>query len=179
MQFVCTCFLFNFWLALHWHCGCRFTITSFCISEHLTSIHIKMLRLATVTYPIVLIIITCILMELHARHYRIINIVWKPFSIILNKASVTIQCHLIAVYFSCYFHHFYSVSILHGCTDICLDLLVPEKDWPSQHLLRLFTTASKTELETTECWLDSFHQVYLQQKHLNLPSLSAPSFPPF
>ena len=46
-----------------------------------------MLNLVATAYPIVLVIITCILMELHARNCRIIHILWKPFSIILNKTN--------------------------------------------------------------------------------------------
>ena len=64
-------------------------IPPFCISERLTGIHVQMLSLVTVTYPVVLVIITCILMELHARNYRIIHILWRPFSFILNKINIT------------------------------------------------------------------------------------------
>ena len=67
----------------------EFVIPPFCISEKLTNIHIQMLSLVSSIYPIVLVIITCILMELHARNYRIIHTVWKPFSIILNKTNIT------------------------------------------------------------------------------------------
>ena len=67
----------------------EFVIPPFCISEKLTNIHIHMLSLVSSIYPIVLVIITCILMELHARNYRIIHMVWKPFSIILNKTNIT------------------------------------------------------------------------------------------
>ena len=53
----------------------RFVIPPFCISRKLTNIHIQMLSLVTAIYPIALFIITCILMELHARNYRIIYII--------------------------------------------------------------------------------------------------------
>ena len=64
-------------------------IPPFCISEKLTVLHLKLLKLVTATYPFVLFIITCILIELHARNCRIIHILWKPFSIILNKTNIT------------------------------------------------------------------------------------------
>ena len=64
-------------------------IPPFCISEKLTGIHIQLLPIISATYPVVLVIITCILMELHARYCRIIHILWKPFSIILNKTNTT------------------------------------------------------------------------------------------
>ena len=49
-------------------------VPSFCVSDKLTGIHIQMLNLVATAYPIVLVIITCILMELHARNCRIIHI---------------------------------------------------------------------------------------------------------
>ena len=67
----------------------QFVIPPFCISEKLTNIHIQMLTLVSSIYPIVLVIITCILMELHARNYKIVHMVWKPFSILLNKTNIT------------------------------------------------------------------------------------------
>ena len=67
----------------------RFTTSKFCISAKLTGIHIQMLNLLTTIYPVLLIIITYILMELHARNYRIIHILWKPFSFLTNKVKIT------------------------------------------------------------------------------------------
>ena len=64
-------------------------IPPFCISEKLTGIHVNMLNLVPAIYPLVLVVISCILMELHARNYRIVGILWKPFKIILNKANIT------------------------------------------------------------------------------------------
>ena len=64
-------------------------IPPFCVSEKLTGIHVNMLNFVSVIYPLVLVIISCILMELHARNYRIVGILWKPFNIILSKANIT------------------------------------------------------------------------------------------
>ena len=64
-------------------------IPPFCISSKLTGIDIQMLNLVTAIYPVLLVIITWILMELHARNYRIIQILWKPFSIFVNKLKIT------------------------------------------------------------------------------------------
>ena len=63
-------------------------IPPFCISEKLTGIHVHMLNLVPAIYPLVLVIISCILMELHARNYRIVGILWKPFKILLSKANI-------------------------------------------------------------------------------------------
>ena len=53
-----------------------------------------------------LVIITCILMELYARNYRIVRVLWKPFKIILSKANVT------EVTGDCVFHAFASLIFL-------------------------------------------------------------------
>ena len=66
-----------------------FVIPPFCISEKLSSIHIELLTLVPAVYPIVLVIITCILMELNVRNYRIIHMIWKPFGIFLSKLKIT------------------------------------------------------------------------------------------
>ena len=64
-------------------------IPPFCISEKLTGVHVQMLNFIPAIYTLVLVTISCVLVELHARHYRIVGIVWKPFSIILRKANIT------------------------------------------------------------------------------------------
>ena len=64
-------------------------IPPFCISEKFTGIHVHLLNFVPVMYPLVLVIISCILMELHARNYRIVGILWKPFKMILSKANIT------------------------------------------------------------------------------------------
>ena len=72
-----------------WSMNIKSIIPPFCINEKLTGIHIELLALVRITYPVVLVIVTCILMELHARNYRIIHILWRPFSVILNKINIT------------------------------------------------------------------------------------------
>ena len=81
-------------------------IPPFCISEKLTGIHVNMLNLVPAIYPLVLVIISCTLMELHARNNRIVGILWKPFKIILSKANIT------AVTSDAVFHAFASFIFL-------------------------------------------------------------------
>ena len=81
-------------------------IPPFCISEKLTGIHVNMLNLVPAIYPLVLVIISCILMELHARNNRIVGVLWKPFNIILSKANMT------AVTSDAVFHAFSSFIFL-------------------------------------------------------------------
>ena len=64
-------------------------IPPFCISEKLTDIHTLLLSFVAVIYPILLIAIICVLIELHARNYRLLHILWKPFKIILIKTNIT------------------------------------------------------------------------------------------
>ena len=62
----------------------------FCIGEKLTEIHVHMLNLIPQTYPIILVIISCILMELHARKKcKILGILCRTSKIICRKANVT------------------------------------------------------------------------------------------
>ena len=83
-------FKFSLTLSQFWNFDYLNTvIPPFCISEKLTNIEVKMLDFVPATYPIVLVIITCILMELHARNCRMVHILWKPFGIILNKTNTT------------------------------------------------------------------------------------------
>ena len=67
----------------------KVVIPPFCISSKLTGIHIQMLNLVTAIYPVILVIITYILMELHGRNYRIIHIIWSPFRICVKKLKIT------------------------------------------------------------------------------------------
>ena len=63
-------------------------IPPFCISEKLTGIQVDMLNFIPVTYSLVLVITSCILMELYARNYRV-RILWRPFKTILSKVNIT------------------------------------------------------------------------------------------
>ena len=65
-----------------------FIIPPFCISKSLTSVHIELLSLVPAVYPLVLVIITCILMELHARNCGIIHMMWKPFGLLFNTLKI-------------------------------------------------------------------------------------------
>ena len=64
-------------------------IPSFCISDKLRDIHVLLLNLLPTIFPIVLVIISFVLMELHARNCRTIHVLWKPFGLILKKINTT------------------------------------------------------------------------------------------
>ena len=86
-------FIFLFYTSLIlcylWNLKSSVTVSSFCISEHLTGIHMQILSLVTAIYPTVLVILTCILIELHARNYRVIHALWNPFGTFLKRTNIT------------------------------------------------------------------------------------------
>ncbi len=57
----------------------RSIIPPFCVSSELTDLHDLLLEYAFTLYPLILVIITYIGIELHARNVRPIVILWKPF----------------------------------------------------------------------------------------------------
>ena len=81
---MCT-ILCRFW-TMHWIF--KSVIPPFCISEKLTGIHLKMLAFVSVSYPMFLVFITFILFELHAKNYRPVHTIWKPFRLILKKVNI-------------------------------------------------------------------------------------------
>ena len=55
-------------------------VPSFCLSPHFnTNIHSFFLELMFTLYPIFLVILTVVLIEMHASNIRIIVWIWKPF----------------------------------------------------------------------------------------------------
>ena len=51
----------------------------FCVSSKLNTIHITLLGYVTVLYPLCLIIMTWISVELHDRNFRLLVWLWRPF----------------------------------------------------------------------------------------------------
>ena len=57
----------------------RYIIPSFCLNESFTNTEAAFLELISTFYPLILILLTLILIELHAYNCRIVVCVWKPF----------------------------------------------------------------------------------------------------
>ena len=57
----------------------RFIVPPFCISSKLQFIHISLLEYLPAFYPLCLILLTWICIELHGRNFRPLVIAWKPF----------------------------------------------------------------------------------------------------
>ena len=84
--------MFKFSLAIYQILSLDFVlpvIPPFCVSQRLSELHIQLLRFLPATFPILLVIIIFVIMELHARNFRVIHTLWKPFSIILDKTAIT------------------------------------------------------------------------------------------
>ena len=64
-------------------------IPPFCISEKLTGLHVHMFKFLPAIYPFILVVISCVIMELHARNYKIVRILSERLKIILGKANIT------------------------------------------------------------------------------------------
>ena len=63
----------------------RFVLPPFCLSDRMTGIHVHMLNFLTAVYPVLLMVTVYITIELHARDYRCVHFVWKPFGICLSR----------------------------------------------------------------------------------------------
>ena len=54
-------------------------VPPFCISSHLQLIHVAFLGYISAFYPMLLVILTWICIDLHNRNCRVIVYLWKPF----------------------------------------------------------------------------------------------------
>ena len=68
----------------------RSLIPPFCISEKLSSVHIQLLTVVPAIYVVVLIITIWVLMDLHARNYKVIHLLWKPFSLFFKHIKIEV-----------------------------------------------------------------------------------------
>ena len=57
----------------------RYVVPGFCLDERLTNIDAILLELVTALYPLLLIFLTFILIEMHASNIRVVVYLWKPF----------------------------------------------------------------------------------------------------
>ena len=57
----------------------RYVVPGFCLDERLININTILLELVAALYPLVLIFLTFILIEMHASNIRVVVYLWKPF----------------------------------------------------------------------------------------------------
>ena len=61
----------------------RSVIPPFCVSENITTLHALALQYLPAFYPLLLIVVTYILIELHDRNVRVVVWMWRPFHMCL------------------------------------------------------------------------------------------------
>ena len=57
----------------------RHLIPLFCVSSSLSNFQVQLIRLASAVYPLVLVVVSYVLIELHARNCKLIVLMWRPF----------------------------------------------------------------------------------------------------
>ena len=57
----------------------RYVVPPFCISNHLRFIHVTILGYISIAYPILLIMLTWLSIELYDRNVKLVVCLWKPF----------------------------------------------------------------------------------------------------
>ena len=59
----------------------RFIIPPFCISDRLTNLHVLTMEYLVALFPLFLTALTYVIIQLHARDYRVLVYLWRPFSV--------------------------------------------------------------------------------------------------
>ena len=78
-----TLFLFSIWSLDFIH----YVVPPFCVSSKLQQIHIEVLGFMSIIYPLILIVLTWVCVELHGRNFKLLVLLWKPF----HKCFVRLQ----------------------------------------------------------------------------------------
>ncbi len=76
----------------------RFVIPPFCISRSLTSIQAEALEYVVAVYPLLLILVTYIGVELYDNDYRIIVALWAPFRKMFSSKCLNIKYSLLKTF---------------------------------------------------------------------------------
>ena len=69
----------------------RYLVPPFCVSSKLTDVDTVLLEYISVLYPLLLILITYIGIELHARNFSPVVTLWKPFHKCFSKCRRTLD----------------------------------------------------------------------------------------
>ena len=69
----------------------RSVVPPFCVSSKLTDVDTVLLEYISVLYPLLLILITYIGIELHARNFSLVVTLWKPFHKCFSKCRRTLD----------------------------------------------------------------------------------------
>lgn len=69
----------------------RYFIPPLCLKENLSTVYIIFLDYIAAVYPLSLLLVTYVLIEMHDRNFRIIVCLWKPFDYCLKKCRSRLQ----------------------------------------------------------------------------------------
>ena len=78
-----------------------YVLPPFCISSKLKFYHVMLFGYISAFYPIILIFLTWLCVELHGRNYRLLQWLWKPFQVCLarlRKQGINIKSDLVDVF---------------------------------------------------------------------------------
>ena len=124
----------------------------FCISDNFTNIHLQLIGLIRSIIPLVVLVATCTMVELHKRNCRIIGFVWKCLSSVLKKisfrpvdGSAVIHTFSSFIFLSMYNLDFALVSA--GTSNP-----VSQMDWTEEHVVFF---------DPTLVWFSHMHLIYL------------------
>ena len=85
----------------------KYILPPFCLSSHLKQTHIALFGYISVIYPLCLIIITLMCIELHGHNFLPIVWLWRPFHkyfVKLRKEWDTKVTSLTCLLHSCFYH---------------------------------------------------------------------------
>ena len=64
-------------------------IPPFCISEKLTGLHVLVINSFSAVYPMILVMLSFLAIELHGKYNRFTRVIFKPFIFIFKKINIT------------------------------------------------------------------------------------------
>ena len=93
----------------------QYIFPPFCIDENYSTLRVLSFGYINAFYPLALLIITYICIELYGRNYRLFRAVWLPFGLCLYfiQKYISVKCEIECLECICYFYH---LSILQDIT---------------------------------------------------------------
>ena len=143
----CSLALSEFWSLLFF----KSLIPPFCISEKLSSVHIQLLTIVPAIYVVVLVITIWVLMDLHARNYKVIHFL----SLFLKHLNITV-CSSNAIIYAFATFTFLSSTIL--ALNVCILTIY-------HPLFIRSTNPNITNTNTRVLYIDS-SVVYFSHEHI-------------
>ena len=133
----------------------RYAIPPFCVSREVSDLHVVLLQYVSVFYPLLLVVITYIGIELHARNFYPVVILWKPCHRVfaLLRRSIDPRSSIIAA-----FATFISLAlskVIWISTLVIYSSLYSENE-TSNYLVSLINPAIKVEYNNSKNYTEYF-----------------------